>query len=302
MAYDTVIIGAGIAGCTAAIYASRKRMKFALITEKFGGQFLESSQVLNYPGIKQTTGVEFSMLMREQLEFNNVKAEEGAIAKQIVKKGRHFIVRTNKKSYETKTVIIATGARARELNVPGEQKLRKKGVTYCAICDGPLFNGKDVAVIGGGNSALEAADFLLKIARKIYIVNINPKFNAHEYLIENITGHKNVKIIPNAKTAEILGRHFVEGISYIQKGKKKTLKAQGVIVEAGRVPNTEFVKGFLDLDPEGHIIIDCSTYTKIPGIFAAGDCSSVHEYQYVIAAGQGCTALLKAARYIANSK
>jgi len=300
--YEVIIIGAGISGCTAAIYAARKEMKFALLTDKFGGQFIESGEVLNYPGIKQTTGADFSKLMEDQLAFNKVKLLTGIKVEKIVKKGKHFLVKTDKKNYLTRSVIITTGARPRELKVPEEEEFKQRGLTYCAICDGPLFKGKDVAVIGGGDSALEAVDFLLKIAKKIYIINITSEFKAHEYLQERVKKNKKVKIINNAKTTEILGDKFVTGLKYEQKGKLKELKVEGIFVEIGRVPNTDFVSGLLKLDEHKHIIIDSNTNTSVPGIFAAGDCSSVHEYQYVIAAGQGCTALLKAARYLAAKK
>jgi len=300
--YDTIIIGSGIAGCTAAIYAARKRMNFLLLTENIGGQFFESGNIFNFPGQLQITGANFSTLMEKQLAFNNIKPITGVRVTKLQQQRNHFQVVTNTKKYLTRSIIITTGARARELNVPGEQKYKQKGLTYCAICDGPLFKNKDVTIIGGGNSALEAADFLLNIAKKITILNLTDKFNAHEYLMENIRNNPKVKIINNAKTLEILGNTFVTGIKYQQGKQVKTLKTNGIFVEIGRVPNVDFAKGFLKLDEHQHIIIDQTTQTSIPGVFAAGDCSSVHEYQYVIAAGQGCTALLKAARYLAGSK
>ncbi len=300
--YETIIIGAGIAGCTAAIYASRKRMRFELITGKFGGQFLESGEVLNYPGITETTGADFSKQMEDQLKFNKVTPRVGIWVKEIQKKKNHFIVKTNKKDFVTKTIIITTGAKPRELNVKGEPEYKNKGVTYCAICDGPIFTGKNVVVIGGGDSALEAVDFLTKIAKKITILNLTDKFKAHEYLQEKIKKNKKITVINNATTTEIYGDQFVKGIKYNQNGKTKDLKVGGVFVEIGRIPNTDFTKGFLKRDNHNHIKINAHTETSVPGIFSAGDCSSVHEYQYVIAAGQGCTALIKAARYLANQK
>jgi len=300
--YETVIIGSGIAGATAAIYAARKKMNYAIIADKFGGQFLESNEIQNYPGVISTSGAQFASILQDQLKFTNVNVHDGVKAENIEKKENHFIIKTNKGDYETKTIIIATGARARELNVSGEEKFKHKGVTYCAICDGPLFKGKTVAVIGGGNSALESVEFLVNIVEKIYVINLTAHLTGFEYLIERAKSHKNVEIINNAKTVEIFGNNFVEGLKYEQSEQLKELKVQGIFVDIGRAPNTEFVKGFLELDADGHIIIDCPTSTKIPGIFAAGDCSSVHEYQYVIAAGQGCTALLKAAKYLAYKK
>lgn len=299
---DTVIIGAGISGLTAAIYASRKRMDFVIISDMFGGQMMESGEVLNYPGISKTTGAEFSSLMEKQAKFNNIEVK-AETAKEIKKLGKNFKVITGKNEYEARSVIIASGARPRKLGVPGEGKYKNNGVTYCSICDGPLFPGADVAIIGGGNSALEAVDFLLNIAKKIYLINIGGKLIAHEYLQERIQNQKNVEIINNASTKEIIGDgKKVTALKYEQDGKQKEIKVEGVFVEIGRVPNTDFVKKLLKLDEHNHIEIDCTAKTSVDGIFAAGDCASSHEYQYVIAAGQGCMALLKAARYLASKK
>jgi NADH-dependent peroxiredoxin subunit F len=297
--YDTIIIGGGIAGLTAAIYASRKRMKFEIIASEFGGQFMVSGEVLNYPGIIKTTGAEFSSTMEKQLEFNKVKLKRENV-KSIKKIKDNFKIITDKNTYETKTIILATGARPRKLNVPGESEFANKGVTYCSICDGPLFAGKEVAVIGGGDAALEAVDFLKDIVTKMHMFVIGDSFSGHEYLIERVKQNPKVNVIFNAKTTEILGDKFVNGIKYEKDGKEEKLDVQGIIVEIGRIPNTEFVKNMVELDDHDHIIIDCQTKTNTEGIFAAGDCASGHEYQYVIAAGQGCMALIKAARYLAE--
>ena len=302
MVYDTIIIGAGIAGCTAAIYASREKMNFLLITKQFGGQFMESGEVLNYPGITKTTGAEFAMQMEKQLKFNNVKINEGEEVKEIKKKDANYIVVSDKAKYETQTVIIATGAKARKLRVPGEDNFAKRGVYYCAICDGPLLAGKDIAIMGGGDAALEAIDFMRNIAKNMYLININEKCNAHQYLVDRIKAMKNVQIINKARTTEIFGDQMVQGLKYEKDGKIKELKVQGAIVEIGRVPSTDFLKGFVKIEQDGHVKINCKTETSLPGIFAVGDCSSVHEYQYVIAAGQGCVSLIKAQRYISNKK
>jgi len=301
--YETIIVGGGIAGCTAAIYAARKRMDYLFLTEFLGGQFMESGEVLNYPGIKRIKGMDFAQSLQNQLEFNGVKVKEGAIVNKIQRQKHVFLIKSNKGTFLTKTIIIATGSHPRALNVPGEKKFRKMGVTYCAICDGPLFKDKEVAVIGGGNSALEAVDFLSKVAKNIYVLNVNPDFSgAHKYLLEKAMKNKKVNIIYNAITKKVLGDKFVSGLEYEQKGKKRILPVQGIFVEIGRIPATEFVKGTLKLDEHQHIVIDAHTNTSVPGIFAVGDCSSVHEYQYIIAAGQGCIALLKAAKYLARMK
>ena len=300
--YEVIIIGGGIAGSTAAIYAARKKMEFLFATDKLGGQFLESGEILNYPGVVKTTGADFSTVFEEQLKFNNVEPKVGEKVAKIEKIDNGFKVSSDKGSYEAKAVIIATGSHPKKINVPGEKEFFNKGVTYCSICDGPLFSGKTIAIIGGGNSALEGVDFTKNIAKKIYVINITKEFNAHEYLIEKVKSYENVEIIHEAKTTAISGDKFVSSITYVKQGKENKLDVEGVIIEIGRTPNTAFVEGFLDLDDHKHITIDCQTNTSAEGVFAAGDCSSVHEYQYTIAAGQGCIALLKAARYLANKR
>lgn len=301
MMYDTVIIGAGISGLTAAIYASRKRMNYEIISTDFGGQFMVSGEVLNYPGIVATTGVDFSSIMEEQAKANNVDVKAETV-KQVKRDGSNFKVVTDKSEYDTQTVIIATGARARKLGVPGEDRLAKKGVTYCSICDGPLFSGMDVAVVGSGDAALEAVDFLKDIAASIHLLVIGEGFTGHEYLQEKVKGNPKVTVHFNAKTTEILGEDFVSGIKHEQDDIEKELAVKGVIIEIGRVPNTDEFKNLVELDEHKHVAIDCQANTSVPGVFAAGDCASGHEYQYVIAAGQGCMALIKAARYLANKE
>ena len=301
MDYETIIIGAGISGLTAAMYAARKKMKYEIISTDFGGQFMVSGEVLNYPGLVKTTGVEFASIMEKQMKFNNVKVLPETV-KQIKKAKNGFKVVSDKKEYLTKTVLITTGSKPRMLNVPGEEKFSKKGVTYCSICDGPLFSGKEVVIVGGGSSALEAVDFMKDIAKKITMLVRGDKFTGHEYLIEKVNKNKKVKVFYNAETTEILGDKFVNGIKFKVDGKEKSLQVQGVVIEIGRLPNTDFVNGFVELDEHKHISIDCHGRTSVPGIFSAGDCAAGHEYQYVISAGQGCMALLKIARYLANKK
>ncbi len=294
---DTIIIGGGIAGITAGIYAARKKMKHLLITENIGGQTTISGEILNYPGIVKTNGLKFSKALEEQTKVNNIKIKQEKVTK-IKKCKDYFQITTNKSKYKSKTIILATGARPRKLNISGEDKYAKKGVTYCSICDGPLFAKKDVAILGGGNAALEAVDFLTNIAKKIYLIIRNDTLIGNQTLQEGVKNNKKVKIIYNANSKEILGDRFVSELKYNQEGKDHNLKVQGIIIEIGRVPNTEDFEDIVKLDEHGHILIDCQTRTSVPGIFAAGDCTSGHEYQYTIAAGQGSMALIKAAKYI----
>lgn len=260
-----------------------------------------SGEVLNYPGIVATTGVEFSSIMEDQAKANNIDVKLESV-KEVKRDGSNFKVVTDKSEYDTQTVIIATGARARKLGVPGEDRLAKKGVTYCSICDGPLFSGMDVAVVGGGDAALEAVDFLKDIAASINLLVIGEGFSGHEYLQEKVKDNPKVVVHFNAKTSEILGDDFVSGIKYIQEGEEKELAVKGVIIEIGRVANTNEFENLVELDEHKHVKIDCQANTSVPGVFSAGDCASGHEYQYIIAAGQGCMALIKAARYLANKK
>lgn len=295
--YDTIIIGAGIAGMSAAMYAARKKMKYEILSTDVGGQFMVSGEVENYPGIVKTTGIEFANIMKEQLKFNNVKVKLETV-KEIKKIEKDFKIITDQAEYDTKTIIIATGSKARKIGVPGEEEFAKKGVTYCSICDGPIFSGMDVAVVGAGNSALEAVDFLKDIVDKMYMLVRGDKFSGHEYLIERVKNTENVEVLFNANTTEILGEEFVSGLKYEQDGQEKQIDVRGVIIEIGRVPNTDPFKGLIEFDEDNHIIVDCQGHTSQKGVFAAGDCASGHEYQYIISAGQGAMALIKAARYL----
>ena len=299
--YETLIIGAGFSGITVAIYASRKRMNYLVLSGDIGGQIAVSGEIGNYPGFAQTNYLEFQKNLNKQLAHNHVHIKQGTMVKSVTKKDNVFTIETDTGTYKSYTLIMAQGARARTLNVPGEDEYAKRGVSYCAICDGPLFTNKTVAVIGGGNSALEAVDFMINIADKTYMIVLGPELKGHQALIDNVKGQKKVEIIYNARTTEIFGDgKKVTGLKYDQKGKVHELGLEGIFIEIGRIPNTEIVKSFVELDRDGHIVVNKHSETNVPGCYAAGDVSDVHEYQFIIAGGMGCMALLRAANYLAK--
>jgi len=300
--YDVIVLGGGVAGQTAALYAAIKKMSVILLTKKLGEHLRESIGILNYPGMLEIDGLTLSTRMKEQLRSNNVTALEDEEIKRIVRVEGGFQVYLENNTYDGATLIIATGASARKLDVPGEDRLLAKGITYRGICDAPLFQDRDIAVIGEGSAALEAAHSARKIARNIFIISREKGFNAPDRLIEKTLTYSNIKVITEAEILEIHGNDYVESVGYKRFGVIRKLPVRGVLIERGHKPNTDFLKGFLELDDAGYVMIDYKTKTSVEGVYAAGDCTCAREYQYAIAAGQGCTALLKASRYLANRK
>jgi len=295
--YDTIIIGAGPAGLSAAVYAARQKINFIVLTGNIGGQTIWSTEVENYLGVHLVTGEQLVEKFEEHIKDYKMEVHEQEPAKEIKKKGKNFIVKTDKGTYETKTVIIASGKQPRHLDVPGEKELYGKGVTYCATCDAPLYKDKTVAVIGGGNSAIEAAMILDKYAKKTYILSVGEKMQGEPVLLDKIKKLKTVEIITKAKTTKITGDKLVTGIEYEQDGKKKSLKTDGVFVEIGLIPNTQFID-IVEKNDKGEIIADKEMHTSVKGIFAAGDVNDGIEKQIIVAAGEGCVALLNAVRYL----
>ncbi|MEM1574496.1 MAG: FAD-dependent oxidoreductase [Nitrososphaerota archaeon] len=294
--YDLIIIGGGPAGITAAIYAARNKINFMLVTVNIGGQVVLSSQIENYTGFQYITGEELKKKFQEHLDKYkfDLKMEE---VKKIERENNLFKVITDSGTYLSKTVIIATGRRPKELKIPGEAKFKNRGVTYCAICDAPLFEDLDVAVIGGGNSGLEAVLQLIKIAKSINLIEINPELKAEKILIEKALASNKVKIWTSTKIKEIIGDKTVKYIKIERNGKEILLPVQGVFIEIGSVPNSEIVD-FVDKNIFGEIIVNCKCETNIPGLFAAGDVTNVPEKQIIIAAGEGCKAALSAIKYL----
>lgn len=296
--YELIIVGAGPAGITAAIYAARKKMDFVVLTTNVGGQVILSSEIENYTGFQYITGEELTAKFQEHLERYrfDFKMEE---VQKVEREGTLFGVKTDVGTYLGKTAIIATGRKPRELKVLGEAKFKNRGVTYCATCDGPLFEGLDVAVVGGGNSGLEAVLQLIKIAKSIYLIQRGPQLKADTVLVEKAKASNKVKILTSTQVIEIVGNKVVTGIRVRKNGEEMLLPVQGVFVEIGSVPNSDIVD-FVEKNRWGEIVVNCRCETNVPGLFASGDVTNVPEKQIVVAAGEGCKAALSTFRYLSQ--
>lgn len=300
--YDLIIVGAGPAGITAAIYAARKKMDFLVITKDVGGQTALSSDVENYTGYQYVTGIELTRKFGEHMREFNIDLREFEEVVGIEKIDDKIRIKTNKDIHETKTVIIASGAKPRTLNVPGEVEFKNRGVTYCATCDAPLFADMDVAVIGGGNSALDATLQLTNIASKIYLINKNPVFQGDEVMLEKVKESSKVTILYNTRTVEIIGDKMVKDIRVETDGEEQVLKVQGVFIEIGYVPNSEIASNLVKRNERREIIVDSHNRTNVLGVFAAGDVTDVPQKQIIIAAGEGAKACLSAFEYLSKLK
>ena len=304
--YELVVIGAGPAGMTVVVYAARKRLNTLLISYDLGGQPLTTAGVENYMGYQFIEGPELMQKFEEQVRQSpsDVKTEIGQRVESVSRINRGFEVRTDKgETYQAKAVIFATGKRPRQLNVPGEKELVGKGVTYCAICDGPLFAGEKVAVIGGGNSALEAADDMIKIAEHVYLISLT-SLTGDRILIDKITNADNLTMFLEHEVLEIKGEDRVEGIKIrdLKSKQEKEFDVGGVFIEIGLVPNSGAMKGVTTLNRLGEIEVNCANETGVPGLFAAGDVTTVPEKQIIVAAGEGAKAALQAHRYLQRLK
>jgi len=298
---DLIIIGAGPAGITAGVYAARKRMNLLVISKDIGGQTAWSGDIENYTGYQFVTGPDLTAKFEEHMRKYGIAVKEGEEVTGITKKDNAIVVKTGQGAYEARAVIIASGKRSKELNVPGEKEFKNRGLTYCATCDGPLFAGKEVAVIGGGNSALDAALQLMNIAKHVYIINITSNLNGDEIMREKIRENKIVTVLNDSQVTAVLGDKMLGGIRVKKEGKEKEISVQGVFVEIGLMPNSEFAK---DIEKNEFKEIKVNPYneTNIPGIFAAGDVTDVPEKQIIIAAGEGSKAALGVFRYLAQHR
>jgi alkyl hydroperoxide reductase subunit F len=298
--YDLMIIGAGPAGMTAAVYAARKKLNTILLSKDVGGQVNWTLGVENYMGYQFVEGAELMKKFEEQVKQFPIEVKTGQAVQSLTKiSGGFEAVVAGGKEYQTKAVIVASGKRPRPLNVPGEEKLKGRGVTYCAICDGPLFASMKVAVIGGGNSALEAADDMVKIADHIYLVSLT-QLTGDQILIERVKNAKNLTIFLEHEVLEIVGDKMVEGIKIrdLKSKQEKNLEVAGIFIEIGLIPNSDFAKEVAPLNHLSEIKINCSNETGVAGLFAAGDVTNVPEKQIVVAAGEGAKAALQAHHYL----
>lgn len=297
--YDTIIIGTGPAGFTAGIYAARREMKTLIIGKEMGGQLIWASEIENYPGFKSINSFDLISRMSEQVKSLGVEIKSDEV-KKMEKKDDKFILHTNRDIYEARTVILALGLSPRRLAIPGEEKLTGKGVSYCANCDGPFYKNKTVAVVGGGNSALDAAEILSKIAKKVYLIHRRDEFRGFEVLVGEIRARKNIEFVLNGEPKEIIGENKLEKIKVFNNKtrEEKEIAVDGLFVEIGRIANTDLAAGLAKRNERDEIIVDEKCMTSCPGMFAAGDVTPVEFKQITIACGQGAIAALAAYQYL----
>lgn len=300
--YDVIIIGSGPAGYTAALYASRAFLKTLLLTGvQQGGQLTTTTEIENFPGFpKGIMGPQLMMDMKSQVErFGTELLTASVTGIKRQETGNTFRVITDGKEYEGKTVIIATGASATYLGLPSEEKLKGKGVSACATCDGFFFRGKEVVVLGGGDTAMEEANFLTTFATKVTLIHRRDEFRASPIMVDRVKNNPKISILVNKSVVEMVGEQSVTGIRLkdTKTGEETLYPTQGIFLAIGHKPSTEFLKGVVNLDPKGYVLVS-GTATNIPGIFAAGDCVDHRYRQAIVAAGQGCMAALDAQKYL----
>ncbi len=299
--YDLIIIGGGPAGITAGIYAARAQLKVVLVTKDFLGELSNAFVLENYPGFEKIQGTELLLKLKSHLEKYKVEIIEGKQAIETTKQGNIYQIETDDHTkYLTKTIIVATGGMSRRIEIPGENEFLGKGVSYCAICDGFLYKDKITAVIGGGNSGLEAALYLANVAKKVYIFESSESLGGDKYNQERVAKRQDkIEVVTNAKIKEIKGQTKVEKIVFEQNGQEKEILTDGVFVYVGYVPVSDFVEKVVEIDQKGQIKVDPLTFqTSEKGIFAAGDVNDTPYKQAVIAAGQGATAELSVEKYL----
>jgi len=301
--YDVLVIGGGPAGASAAIYSARKGIRTGVIAERFGGQVMDTLGIENFISVKATEGPKLVTALEEHVKEYEVDIINLQRAKSVQKNDLNSLFEIeleNGGKLKSKSVIVATGARWRELNVPGEKEFKGKGVAYCPHCDGPLFKGKHVAVIGGGNSGVEAAIDLANIVGHVTLFEFASELKADHILQKRLYSLSNVDVILDAQTTEVIGTDKVSGMIYLDRksNEKKTIQLEGIFIQIGLLPNTDFVKNIVDLSRFGEIIVDNHNQSSLPGLFAAGDVTTVPYKQIIIAMGEGARASLGAFDYL----
>jgi alkyl hydroperoxide reductase subunit F len=298
--FDVLVIGGGPAGATAAIYAARKGIRTGIVVDRFGGQVNDTLGIENFISVKYTEGPKLAANLEEHVREYDIDVMKAQRARRLEKKDLIEVELENGAVLKSKTVIVATGARWRNLGVPGEAEFKNKGVAYCPHCDGPLFAGKRVAVIGGGNSGIEAAIDLAGIAQHVTVLEFMPELKADTVLQKRLFSLPNVTVLTNVQTKEITGTDKVDGITYIDRasGEEKHIELEGVFVQIGLVPNTEWLGDAVERNRMGEIVVDARGATSLPGVFAAGDCATTPYKQIIISMGSGAIAALSAFDYL----
>jgi NADH-dependent peroxiredoxin subunit F len=298
--YDVLVVGGGPAGASAAIYAARKGIRTGIVAERFGGQVMDTLGIENFISVKHTEGPKLVASLEEHVKEYDIDVMNLQRAKRLEKKDMIEIELENGAVLKSKSVILSTGARWRNVGVPGEAEFKNKGVAYCPHCDGPLFEGKDVAVIGGGNSGIEAAIDLAGIVKHVTVLEFNPELKADAVLQDRLYSLPNVTVLKNVQTKEITGTDKVNGISYVDRetGEDHHVELQGVFVQIGLIPNTDWLGDEIERTRFGEIIVDKHGATSLPGVFAAGDCTDSAYKQIIISMGSGATASLGAFDYL----
>ncbi len=295
-----IIIGAGPAGMTSAVYAARQKIDAMVLAKDVGGQVNWTLGIENYMGYQFIEGIELIRKFEEQVRKFPIDIKLGQEVKSIIRVAEGFQIETEDgTTYVSQTAVICTGKRPRMLNIPGEVPLRGRGVTYCEVCDGPLFAGLDVAVIGGGNSALQAVENMTNIATHVYMVSLTP-LTGDNILKEKVREAPNVTILTEHEIQEVLGDASVQGIRVrdLKTGRQKDLKVSAVFVEIGLIPNSDLARECVTLNEFGEIQVNCACETGVPGLYAAGDVTNVPAKQIVVAAGEGAKAALQAHQYL----
>ena len=301
--YDVVVVGGGPAGASSAIYASRKGLKVAIISDRIGGQVLETFGIENVIGTPYIEGAELASALHNHMLKHDIDIYSSIKVKDIKKDNYVKLTLDNDQTLISKTAIIATGARWRNVNVKGESELKNKGVAYCPHCDGPLYENKDVVVIGGGNSGIEAAIDLANIAKSVTVIEFADTLKADEVLKNTLAKLDNVSVKLNAQTTEIVGSEKVEGLKYKDRNSNEEflVSVSGIFVQIGLVPNTEWLDTYLGKTHTGEIVVDKNNNTSVSGIFAAGDCTNSTYKQIIISMGDGASAALSAFDYIMHN-